>query len=60
MNKMVEFVKECRAELGKVVWPDHQERMNATRIVVISVMMLTAFLYVIDLIFAKGAGRILH
>ena len=60
MNKIVEFVKDCQAELGKVVWPDHQERMNATWVVVVSVMILTAFLYVVDLIFAKGANSILH
>jgi preprotein translocase SecE subunit len=43
-----EFANECKAELEKVVWPDKNERFGATWVVIVSLFMLTAVVFVID------------
>jgi len=56
MNKIKQFIGECKAELGKVVWPSKDEGINSTMIVVVSVMILTVVVYILD----KSYWLIIH
>ena len=44
-----EFVKDTRAEWDKTTFPNSEEVVNTTIIVIISVVFITIFLYLIDL-----------
>jgi preprotein translocase subunit SecE len=49
-----EFMREVRAELKKVAWPDRQEVVTSTIVVLIAVVLMTALIFGCDYVFAKG------
>jgi preprotein translocase subunit SecE len=51
MNRLIEFLKEARAELGKVSWPTRQELYESTILVIVSVIIVTVFIGAIDFVF---------
>ena len=48
---MWQFLKECREELRKVVWPTREEILNSTIVVLIAVAVISVFLFITDNIF---------
>lgn len=44
-----EFIRETKAEWDKSTFPSSEEVINTTVIVVISVILVTIFLYLVDL-----------
>jgi len=48
----VQFVQEVRSELRKVNWPTRSEVINYSIVVLITVVILTAFIGVLDWVFA--------
>jgi preprotein translocase subunit SecE len=50
-NKVVNYIKEAKEELGKVVWPTRQELIRHTMIVVGVSLAVAAFLGVFDFVF---------
>jgi preprotein translocase subunit SecE len=42
------FLLETRTEMKKVTWPTKQELKDATRVVIIASLLLTAFIGVVD------------
>lgn len=53
--KIKRFLKEVRVELGKVTWPTWYELRGSTGIVIITVLVVTAFIGLVDL----GLGRLI-
>jgi preprotein translocase subunit SecE len=54
MNQMREFVKDVRLESAKVSWPTREELRDSTIVVLITVLMLAAFIGVVDLVLTKS------
>ena len=52
-TRPAEFVKEVRGELRKVAWPTRQETIRYTIIVLITVIVLTALIGVLDWLFSE-------
>jgi preprotein translocase subunit SecE len=50
----VQFVREVRGELRKVAWPTRAEVTRYSIIVLITVVVLGAFIFVLDYAFAKS------
>ncbi len=48
-NRLARFWRETVAELRKVVWPTRDQAVNLTIIVVVTVIAMSAFLGVVDL-----------
>ncbi len=48
-NRLARFWRETIAELRKVVWPTRDQAINLTVIVVVTVIAMSAFLGLIDL-----------
>ncbi len=48
-----QFLKEVRQELKKVNWPTRQELVAYTVVVLVSVTVLTSFVFVLDFVFSK-------
>ena len=57
MKKIKQFIEECSSELKKVVWPDKNERIGATWVVIGSVFVLTLFVYLLDVIYYFGVNK---
>jgi preprotein translocase subunit SecE len=49
--RMIQYLKESRAELAKITWPSRQELRGSTVVVIVSVILLTIFIGVVDQIF---------
>ncbi len=52
-NRIVQFWRDTRGELRKVVWPDREQATNLTIIVVVVVVAMSAFLGTIDYILSQ-------
>ena len=51
MQRLIEFLKEARAELGKVTWPTRKELMESTVLVIVSVIAVSIFIGAVDFVF---------
>lgn len=47
------YLREVRAELRKVNWPNRKELVTYTVVVVVSVLAIAAFIGLIDLFFSQ-------
>ena len=54
-----QFLKEVRQELRKVDWPTRQETIAYTVVVLVSVVVLTSFVFGLDYGFSKAIVKIL-
>ncbi len=53
------FLGEVRTETKKVTWPKPSELKESTTVVVIAVLLITAFVSVIDLVLNKVLGLVM-
>lgn len=53
------FLREVRAELKKVIWPTRRETMVFTSVVVVSVAIIAAIIWVFDSILSFGLGTLI-
>jgi preprotein translocase subunit SecE len=47
-NKILTFIREARDELKKVTWPDRDEVTSFTIVVIVSVVIVSIFLWLVD------------
>lgn len=47
------FLKEVNAELKKVTWPNRQELISSTIIVIVAVTLIAAYIGVVDAVFNR-------
>jgi preprotein translocase subunit SecE len=52
-NQAIEFLKESKSELSKVVFPSKSETISSTIVVILSVIFVSVFLGVVDLGLSK-------
>ena len=53
-----QFLKEVRQELRKVDWPTREETVAYTLVVLVTVIVMTSFVFVIDLGFSKAIVKL--
>jgi len=58
-NKVIQYFKEIRVELGKVTWPSKNELIGSTIVVVVVSLILSVFTGIVDFVLSKIAGMIL-
>jgi len=56
VNQLREFVKDVRLESAKVSWPTRGELKDSTIVVLITVLLVAAFIGVMDQILNLGVG----
>ncbi len=54
LKRMLLFFRQVVAELRKVIWPTRKELLSYTWIVLIFVLIMSAYIGVLDFIFTKG------
>ena len=55
-ERLKKFLKEVRLELTKVTWPTANELRGSTAVVIVTVLIFTVFIYLID----KGLVLLIH
>lgn len=58
-NNITAFVKESRDELKKVTWPDRDEVTSFTMVVIVSVIVISIFLWLVDTILMSIVKRVI-
>lgn len=53
MKKLIQYFKDCRNELRKVVWPSKENVASSTKVVVISTVLVAVFLGLVDFVLLK-------
>jgi preprotein translocase subunit SecE len=56
LNKVKEFFREVKVEIKKVVFPSKDELIGSTWVVIITVIVISLFLGVVDLGLTKLVG----
>ncbi len=56
----VQFLKEVRVEMKKVTWPQRNEIIGSTAVVILASFVVSFFLGFVDLILQKVLGIILQ
>ena len=54
----LQFLREVRAELRKVAWPTRPEIINYSIIVLITVVVLTTYIGILDVFFGEAIFRL--
>ena len=52
-GRVSRYLREVRAELRKVNWPNRKELATYTVVVVVSVLAIAAFIGLVDLLFSQ-------
>ena len=52
-ERVKQFLREVRTELGKVTWPTRKEILAATAVVVVFVIIISIYLGLVDLIISR-------
>ncbi len=58
--RLVQFLREVRAELKRVVWPTRQQMVAFTTVTLITTTALTLYILVLDLVFKRGVLNFLN
>jgi len=61
-KKLINFVSEAKIELKKVAWTPAKELLSATWVVIISVIIITIYIFLVssllDLVIYKGLFKL--
>jgi len=60
MERVQEFVKDVRMESTKVSWPTRDELRDSTIVVLVTVVLVAAFIGIVDLILTFSVGLLFH
>ena len=60
INKGVQFLREVKVELKKVVWPTRKQTLSSTVVVIILTMIIACFLGVVDIGLSSLIRVVLH
>jgi len=58
MGKIIQFFKECYAELRKVVWPSRDDVVSSVGVVIVSTVIIAAVLGLVDILLLLGVQAI--
>ena len=58
MNKIVQFFKECYAELRKVVWPSRDDVTGSVKVVIVSTIVFALVLGLVDALLLIGVNLV--
>jgi preprotein translocase subunit SecE len=59
MKGFLRYLRNSRAELGRVTWPTRQEVVQSTQATLVFVLITVAFLLVVDAVFGNLISAVL-
>ncbi|HOA17563.1 MAG TPA: preprotein translocase subunit SecE [Fervidobacterium sp.] len=60
MEKIKKFFAEIRAEARKTTWPNRQELLASTGVVLIILAISSVYLFLVDLLFSGTLGALIQ
>ena len=60
IKKVLNFIRESREELKKVTWPGREEVTSFTMVVIISVIIISLFLWFVDTLLGKLINTVMN
>jgi preprotein translocase subunit SecE len=60
MQKIIQYLKDVKAEMVKVSWPTRHELFGATMLVIVFSLMMALFVYACDFIINRLMGLLLQ
>jgi len=60
IDRLKVFSKEVRVEAGKVSWPTREELRDSTTVVIVTVLLVAAFIGIIDQVLNRAVGLLFH
>ena len=60
MDRLREFLKDVTVEAGKVSWPTRDELRDSTGVVIVTVLLVAAFIGIVDQVLNRAVGLIFH
>ena len=60
MEKVLDYIRESRAELKKVTWPTKQQMWYSTLVVIMVTFMVSAYLGLVDLLLTGVFSKIVR
>ena len=58
--RLIDFLKDVRSEMRKVVWPSQKDVQTTTTVVLITVFIFAAYFWLVDNIIGRGIEALLH
>jgi preprotein translocase subunit SecE len=59
-QRTMEFLRDVRAEMRKVVSPTRQEVVSTATVVIVTVFIFAAYFFVVDSILGQGVTRLIQ
>jgi len=59
-NRFIGFFKDIKGELKKVTWPSFKQVRNNTLIVIICVLIIGAFIWILDAVFGFSFEKVIE
>ena len=60
LDQFREFLKDVRVEAAKVSWPTRDELRDSTTVVIVTVILIAAFIGLVDQGLNRAVGLIFH
>ena len=60
MQKILQYLKDVRAEMIKVSWPNRHELLGATVLVIVLSLLMSVFVYACDQVINRLVGLLLQ
>jgi preprotein translocase subunit SecE len=58
--RLIEFLKEVRSEMRKVIWPAREVVQSTTIVVLVTVFIFAAYFWLVDNIIGRAIEAMLH
>ena len=59
-TRLMDFLKDVRAEMRKVITPSRDEVQTTTIVVIVTVFVFAAYFWLVDNIIGRGIEALLH
>jgi preprotein translocase subunit SecE len=59
-QRMIEFLKDVRSEMRKVITPSRTEVQTTTTVVIATVFIFAAYFAVVDYVFGQGVTQLIQ
>jgi preprotein translocase subunit SecE len=58
--RLLEFLKDVRSEMRKVIWPSRADVQTTTSVVLVTVFIFAAYFWLVDNIIGRAIEALLH
>ena len=59
-QRLIDFLKDVRSEMRKVIWPSQKEVQATTTVVLVTVFIFAAYFWAVDYLIGGAIEKLLH